>query len=269
MAKAPKRPQHKTRSAQTLYYDIETAPNIGEFWDVKQPYNIIRTLRYSYMLSVAWQINDGPIFCKALPDFPLYTRDKHDDYALVKFLHKLISDADISIGHNGDNFDDKYSNARFIHHRLGPPSPRKTRDTLKLSKRVTKQVSHRLDELARYYGIGSKLPHTGKHLWEEVTDKVYHPKAWKTMREYNKHDVYLLKEVATLLLPWDNTKTTNPNLITRKAAVCPKLGCGSTLNHRRGKEYVTGGYRWKFQCLSCLGWFTEKEIQKMTKLVYS
>lgn len=222
------------------------------------------------MLSVAWKWRgEKTIYSKALPDFPLYQRDKHDDRALVKFLHELFEEADFVIGHNGDNFDIKYSNTRFIVHRLGPPSPKKTRDTLKLSRKFTNTASHRLDSLAQLYGIGGKLPHTGKSLWDDCEDKVYHPKSWALMKRYNEHDVYLLDGLATLLLPWDNTKTANPNLITREAAVCPKLGCGSTRNHRRGKEFVAAGYKWKYQCLSCLGWFSEKEVQPMTKLKYA
>src|SRR5437868_14709279 len=100
----------------------------------------------------------------ALPDYPLYKRDRTDDRALVKDLWKMMNEADIIVAHNGNSFDIKYANTRFIVHRLDPPAPYKSADTLKIARQVARFPSNKLDELARTFGIDRKLPTTGKHL---------------------------------------------------------------------------------------------------------
>ena len=251
-----------------LMFDLECSPSRGYFYDYKKEYNIIEIDQHTYMLSIAWKWKgEETIHCKALPDFPLYKRDKHDDYELVKFLHGLISQAAFVIGHNGDSFDIKYANTRFLKHRLGPPEPYKTRDTLKLSRKFSHQPTHRLDALAKFHGIGQKLPHTGKHLWFACMSSKYDAAAWRLMKRYNKHDVYLLDKIHDLYAPWDTGPS--DNLIHRTAAVCPKIGCGSTRRWRQGRRYVKGGFKYQYQCLNCMGWYTENEIQKLPKLTFS
>lgn len=254
---------------RVLEFDIETAPALGYFYDYKNPYNIIDIKEQGYILAIAWKWRgEKTVHCKGLPDFKLYKKSKRDDYELVKFLHALMSEADFLIGHNGDNFDIKYANARFIKHRLGPPEPYKTRDTLKLSRKTSHLPSHRLDALGKYYDLGEKLPHTGKHLWFQCMADEYNAAAWNMMKRYNRHDVVLLDRLATLLLPWDPVSP-NPSLITRVNGVCPKLGCQSTRRQQRGKRYVSGGYKLQYQCLGCGGWYCEQEIYKLPKLTYA
>jgi DNA polymerase elongation subunit (family B) len=96
----------------------------------------------------------------ALPDYPLFKRDKENDRDLVKDLYDVFDEADILIAHNGDRFDIRKSNARFIQHGLKPPITYKTIDTLKIARRQKfKFDSNRLNDLGHISGSGQAPAH--------------------------------------------------------------------------------------------------------------
>lgn len=248
---------------RTLLYDIENTPNLGWFYDDKNPYCILETEQQSFIHSVAWQWEgEETIHVRALPDYPLYKRDRKDDYALIKEIHGLFEQADIIIGHNSDNFDNKKVTARLIYHRFDPPPPFKTADTLKLARKIQLSGSNRLDALAKYYNLGAKLPNTGKDLWLPIARGKATPKDWAAMKAYNKHDVYLLSRLWPLLRPWG--KTPNLNLLTRLNN-CP--ACGSALRSKRGHVYTMTTEAQRYVCLQCGKWYSDKP-EKVARRVY-
>lgn len=197
--------QPKTRIA---FFDIETAPNLGWTWG-KYEQNVIDFKNDWYMLSFAFKWKGGKVRTYALPDYPRYNRDKQDDKDLVRDLWKLMNEADLIVAHNGDAFDIKKANARFIYHRLDPPSPYKTFDTLKAVRRVASFTSNKLDDLGRDLHLGRKIPHTGKNLWFDCMRGDL--KAWKLMRKYNAQDVELLERLYLRIRDW-----TKPPKIIKK-----------------------------------------------------
>src|SRR5271154_1089112 len=181
-------------SPKVLLLDIETAPNLSWVWG-RWEQNVIDVHTDWYMLSFAWKWQGTDIVrCRALPDYPkIYAKDRENDHDLVLDLWDLLDKADIVIAHNGDAFDLKKSFARFAFHRMKPPSPFKTIDTLKIARKFFKFDSNKLDDLGHTLGCGRKLPHTGKHLWLGCM----HGKAgaWALMKRYNQHDIILLERV--------------------------------------------------------------------------
>lgn len=229
--------------------DIETAPNLGWVWGMWEQ-NVIDFKKSWYMLSfsVKW-LGDKRGKTYALPDFgPQYNKDPECDKALVKELWKVLDEADIVIAHNGDAFDIKKSNARFIAHNLPPPRPFKTIDTLKIARRHFKFDSNKLDNLGQYLGVGRKMPHTGKHLWLGCMRG--EPRAWRMMRRYNAADVELLERVYLRLRPW---ATTHPNLNNyTRACGCPT--CQSKNIHKRGFQVTRRGKYPRLHCQDCGAW---------------
>lgn len=238
-----------------LLIDLECTPNRGWYFDASKEYNILETDQYSFIHSIAYQWEgEKKIHILALPDFPLYKRDKKNDYALLKEVHKLFDDADIIIAHNGDNFDIKKINARLIYHRFDPPAPYKTADTLKLARKVQNSGSNRLDALARYYGLGKKLANTGKDLWLPIARGEATAKDWADMKAYNIHDVYLMALLWPLLRPW--SKTPNINMMTRRMGACP--ACGSQNLVPRGHVYTLTTEAQRLKCGKCGKWSQER-----------
>jgi uncharacterized protein YprB with RNaseH-like and TPR domain len=234
------------REPRIAFIDIETAPSLGFFFDKWKENNIIATKCDWYMLSFAvkW-FGEKRVRTYALPDYGLFKRDKENDRELIKDLHAVFDEADILIAHNGDRFDIRKSNARFIQHGLKPPSQYKTIDTLKVARRYFKFDSNRLNDLGQSLGVGKKLPHTGSHLWLSCMAGV--PSAWRIMRRYNARDVELLERVYEKLKPW---AVTHPNLNLYSGRIaCPT--CQSTHFKKRGLHYLKSTVRQRMLCLDC------------------
>lgn len=102
-----------------LLYDIETMSNVAYVWG-KYEQDVIAYIQEGYMLSWSAKWLDGKQITKGLNDYKGYKPNTPDDKALVSELYELISEADIVIAHNGDRFDVKKMNTRFIYHKLTP-----------------------------------------------------------------------------------------------------------------------------------------------------
>lgn len=245
-----------------LLIDLETAPSLGYVWG-KWEQNVIEFERDWYILSFSYKwLGDRTAKVVSLPDFKTaYKEDQEDDKWLCLGLRNLFDEADIIIGHNGDNFDIKKANARFITHGFSVPSPYKTVDTLKLARKHFKFDSNKLDDLAKYLNIGRKENVGGFATWKGCMtgDK----KAWKKMVSYNKQDVELLEKVYNKLKPWSSTHP-NVNILDNKTNSCPI--CGSDKIQRRGFSITKTNKFQRIQCVSCGGWSRMRLPEKINKL---
>ena len=239
----------KVAAPRIAFFDIETAPNLGYTWG-KWEQNVISFKSSWYLLSFAVRYaGEKKTTTYALPDYPGYAKNKECDKALTKQLYKMMASADIVVGHNGDRFDIKKANARFIYHGLPPTPPYKTIDTLKIAKQRFAFTSNKLDDLGAYLKVGRKLPHTGFHLWLGCMSGDM--KAWRLMRRYNAQDVDLLVRVYEKLKPWANN---HPNLkLYHDREGCPT--CLSTKVQRRGVMVKLSSKRHRFHCQDCGVWF--------------
>lgn len=235
------------------FFDIENGPSLGYFWGKLWETSILRVEQPWYMLSFSYKwLGEKKVYTHSLPEYPGYNRNPEDDSSLLRDLHKLFDEADVLIAHNGDRFDIRKSNARFIINGMTPPSPYKTIDTLKVARRYFHFESNKLNDLARYFGLGQKLVHTGFDLWARCMRK--DPKAWDMMCRYNRHDIVLLEGVYQRLKPY---MVNHPDLTlyTDKPdnPECPT--CKSTHVTRQGfKVSRTRKYR-QYKCQDCASWF--------------
>jgi uncharacterized protein YprB with RNaseH-like and TPR domain len=232
-----------------LYFDIETAPNLSYVWGHFEQ-NVIEHEREWYLLCVSyrWEHEKTTHVC-SLIDFPDdYKKDPENDYNVTKKLWELLNEADIVIAHNGDKFDIRKANARFIAHNLGPTSPVRQIDTLKVARRYFMFNSNKLDHLGQHLGIGRKVDTGGFETWAGCMRGDM--KAWKLMIKYAKQDVDLLRNVYLKLRPW---MTNHPNLnVYDGECNCPT--CGSDDLQRRGQKYTQTGSYQQWYCNSCGAW---------------
>lgn len=236
-------------SPRIAFYDLENSPSLGWYYDRYKEGNIVADEQDWFMLSFAWQwADEKKVHVKALCDYPGYAKNKTDDSPLIKDLWKLFDEADVLIAHNGDRFDRRKSNSRFLGCGLPPPSPYKTVDTLKVARRQFMQGSNSLQSLGTFLGLGGKLPTTGWHTWRGCIDG--DPKAWGTIKRYNKRDVSLLKSVYERLLPWIPNHP-DMRVYTGKASC---RNCGSHHLQMRGEERTLTTIKQRYQCKSCNHW---------------
>jgi hypothetical protein len=243
-----------------LVLDIETLPNQAFVWGTYDQ-NVIRFIKQSCIatFSAKW-LGDKKMISRALIDYSGYVPGSYDDQHLVRDLWELVDQADIIIAHNGNGFDFKVCNARFIFHDLKPPSPFKTIDTKKIFKEIARFNTNKLDDLCQLLGIGAKIK-TDFDLWEGCIngDK----KSWKLMVQYNERDVKMLEELYLKALPWVKD---HPNLTLWTQGLCPK--CGSHQVQYRGYQVTTTRLYRRFQCVNCGGWGRvvkcEKDVKALT-----
>jgi predicted RNA-binding Zn-ribbon protein involved in translation (DUF1610 family) len=239
-------PDQKSR---IIFLDVENSPSVGYVWG-KYDQTVIDFKADWFMLSFAYKVL-GEKFTRvhALIDYPGFNKSKDNDKKLMQELWKVLDGADIVIGHNLDKFDIRKANARFLIHGMPPPSPYRTVDTLKISRKAFKLNSNALDDLARYLGIGRKLKHIGFPLWLGCMNG--DPKSWVIMKRYNVKDVELLERVYFAMRPW---ATNHANVNRGELLACPK--CGSKNVQRRGFEYTLLRQKQRYQCSNCRGWYS-------------
>lgn len=240
----------KPRKPRILLYDIETQANLAYVWQ-KYETNIIAYHRHWFMLSFAYKwLGEDKTHVKALPDYPEYKKNMHDDKRLVSDLWKLFDEADVVIAHNGRQFDIKKTNARFIKHQMPPPSPYKIIDTREVAKSYFKFDSNSLDDLGDYLGVGRKIKIVGGfQLW--IDCEKGDPTAWNNMKKYNKQDVALLERVYNAMLPY---MSNHPNiaLMSGNTVACPN--CGSFKVTKQGFKYTRVTKSQQYKCQSCGSW---------------
>jgi uncharacterized protein YprB with RNaseH-like and TPR domain len=242
-------PKPASSGPRIIFYDIETAPSLGYFFDKYKENNIVATVRDWFMLSFSYKVKgEKKIHYHCLADYPGYDRDRTNDKALVTDIHRLVfSQADCLIGHNIVSFDARKARTKFITHNLPPVFPAKTIDTLKLFRRLAKFDSNRLNDLGEALGLGGKLVHTGWDLWKRCING--DRKAWAQMGRYNKRDVDLLEKVYERIAPWHPS----PPILVHGDG-CPT--CHSHKVQRRGWNIARKSRTARMQCQDCGQWFS-------------
>ena len=143
--------------AKILYLDIETSPNVGYTWG-KWDQNVIefiqewRLLGMCYMWEHEGKVKD--VYPKNVTKY-----DYRDDRELVARVWDLLDEADFVVAHNGDKFDLKKLNARFVAHDMGAPTPYISIDTLKMARSAFQFNANNLDALGQHLKLGKKVKH--------------------------------------------------------------------------------------------------------------
>jgi hypothetical protein len=237
-----------TKLPKILYYDLETAPNLSFVWGHYEQ-NVIEHDREWYILcfSYMWE-GDKHAKVHSLDQMPEYSKDREDDKQLLGSLWEMMDRADVTIAHNGDKFDMKKSNARFLHNGMGPPSPTKQIDTLKMARSAFAFNSNKLGDLANRLGHGVKEATGGFSTWKGCM--AGDPKAWTKMRKYAKQDTALLPLIYHDLKPWMKNHPSF-NLMTGQASSCPTC-CASEENiTKRGFMFTKTGTYQRYYCKAC------------------
>lgn len=243
------------RSPRIAFFDIETAPILGYTWEMFEA-NVFHVVQPTYMLCYSIKMADSKkIKTRRLCDYPGYQEDKTCDKALATELHEDMAKCDLIVGHNGDSFDLKKSNARFIVHGLQPPPPIKSIDTLKIARKHFKFDSDKLDNIGRYLKVGCKTPNMSKDIWLGCIDG--DPVAWGKMGRYNAQDVRLLEAVFHRVAPWYSS---HPNLPAYSGASgCPT--CQSANVQMRGFNVAKSRRTQRLQCQDCGHWFSGAAVK--------
>lgn len=232
-----------------LLFDIETCHNIVAAFQLKvdyiQPQNILQE-RHLISICYKWLGEKTVHSISLLDDMERFNNNPHDDYYICSEFHKVLSEADVIVGHNSDKFDIKVVEGRMLINKLPPLPPVLKIDTLKIAKSRFSFNSNKLDYLGHVLGCGRKI-HTDNSLWLKVL--AGNVKAIHSMVKYNKQDVRLLEQVFFKLRPYISKLPSSQH-----GLLCQKPGCGSAKIQMRGvSRNATRTYQ-RYQCQTCGGW---------------
>jgi uncharacterized protein YprB with RNaseH-like and TPR domain len=227
-----------------LFFDIETSPNLGLFWEAGFKKNIdysnIIKEREIICICYKWE-NDKTTY-------GLTWDSKQSDKKLLQDFIKVANQADELVGHNGDKFDLAWIRTRCLFHGLEMFPRYVTIDTLKVARSKFRFNSNRLNYIAKFLGIGQKI-HTDFDLWKNIMlnkDKV----AMEKMVKYCKNDVILLEKVYKQLSPHLEPKTHYGVIFGQDRGTCPECGSDDlTINMRRVN--ASGIKKVIYRCKTC------------------
>jgi len=233
-----------TTKRKRLYFDLESSPNIGFFWQSGYklnigPQNIIKE-RAIICICYKWEDDKETKF--------LTWDSKQSDKKMLQEFAKVMNSADELVGHNGDKFDLAWVRTRCLFHGIEVFPKYTTIDTLKVARSKFKFNSNKLDYIATFLGIGHKIK-TDFSLWTDIVlhkDKV----AMDKMVKYCIMDVILLEKVHKKLSQHIEPKTHFGVIFGADRGSCPECGSDEiVINNRRtsatGTKYV------QFKCKTC------------------
>ncbi|MCH7604950.1 ribonuclease H-like domain-containing protein [Patescibacteria group bacterium] len=231
-----------------LSFDIETSPNKVWSWGIYEvTIGINQVIQEGYVLCWAakW-LGKSKMMSDAIINYPAhFKKDPTSDRKIAETMWKLLDEADIVITHNGDNFDIKWLNTIFLKHKMPPPSPYRSIDTLKASRGSFRFVSNKLAFILKSLGLSQKMENEGFGLW--VKCMIGNKDSWKTMLKYCMQDVKSLEELYYEIRPYIKG---HPNLALyqdESALVC--TACGSKRIGANG-SYTSGTQKYKrYMCL--------------------
>lgn len=239
------------------YYDIESSPHkLAGYALFNQNFSTEQILEPGKITSISFLKGHDKTPTTIGWDFNHATGRGCDKNLLIAFS-KWVQDIDLLIGQNSDSFDWKWINWRLNVHDLPPiKNVSLSLDTLKLSRKVFRPPSHKLDYRSTVYGFGGKISQTMRQILavmagnekEQAERMRYNAKDTLDTRKlfFRELDAYELpKKIENILLSY--TKEERP--------FCMK--CASQRQKRfdverfRTKIKGTNRYRFKFACLRC------------------
>jgi len=224
-----------------LYLDIETFPNVCFTWGL-----------FNQNIGLDSIVESGTTACWAAR----WEGDKKVHYAglnenteaeMVLQIWQLLDDADIVVHYNGRKFDIPILNKEFIKFGLQPPTPYQQIDLLETARRQFRFVSNKLDYVAQFLGLGSKVQHKGMKLWVGCMEG--NERDWKVMKKYNIQDVHLLPKLYKKLLPWINNHPNMALYSEEDVEVC--TNCGSEHLVKKGMEHLATQSYQRYKCMDC------------------
>lgn len=246
----------KYSKPKILSFDLEVSPALGWFYPPTYETNILKIEDRQKLMSFAYQwVGEKKITSRCLADMVTYDIYPDSDKELVEQLHYIMSQADILLGQNSDNFDIKMANYFFIRNCLEPIPPTRSLDTKKIAKRYFRFANNKLDNLGEELGIGGKTKITQGDIWYDCFVK-RDRNSWKLMNEYCENDVRI---TTAIYLKMRGFMRSHPNLarLTGDFDSCP--GCGGFNYRVRAYRFTNVSRYQQYSCNECGIYFSDRK----------
>lgn len=223
------------KEVKVLIYDIETSRVQADVWWSGKQYvsgSQITTDPKIITIAYKWLGSDNVEYLK-------WDKKQSDEKLVRKFLVEY-NKADMVIGFNNDNFDNRWINARALKYDLEVNTFVKSFDIMKQAKRLFRLPGYSMNYIAKYVGVETKLQHSGLAMWEAIQygTKKEAKKAMKLMIDYNVQDIIVTEQVYLRLRKYMKNPIHLGVLKGKAKTSCPV--CGGT-DVKLHKTTVTPG----------------------------
>jgi len=231
--------------ARICSIDIETTPSQSMVFKTgKQHISHNQLLTEPKISTVTYKfLGEKPVLLR-------WNNKKQCDKGLVQRLSEILPQCHYVIGHNYQNYDDKFIQARALLNGLPPIPNYNIFDTYKEAKKVLTLPSLKLDYLAYVLFNDQKLDNGGMSTFIDVAQGDID--ALEHMGNYNIKDTYLTEQVFLKLLPYTDHTGSFSLVVNGDQDGCS--ACGSTNIGTRGYRYTRKSKQQRYQCNNCGKW---------------
>lgn len=208
-----------------LIYDIETPRLLFElWWSGRQWVNGNDAVDEPRILSISWKwVGEDKVHAAN------WDLIKQTDKDMMKQFMEEYNKADIVVGINNNNFDNRWINARAMKHKLPINTFVRSVDVQKQVKKLCRLPSYSLKYLCEFFDVEhKKLSHEGITMWRKIQYGTPDERGeyMSKMIEYNVGDILATEALFLRLLPYLNLQAHLGVLDGNKPYSCPM--CGET-----------------------------------------
>ena len=179
--------------AKILIYDIETCRVPAKvFWTGKTYINHTQLREEPRVISVSWKWLGE----EKIESLSWDLKTQSDEELIEKFL-EVYNSADLVVGFNNKNFDDRWINARAMKYNLFVNVYVKSFDIIKQCKRLFRLPSYAMSYIAKFMGVTLKQNHEGIIMWDMIEDGTPEQQIeyLEKMIQYNMGDIVTTEEL--------------------------------------------------------------------------
>lgn len=242
----------RSKLPRILIFDTETSPMEIFTWGLyrnqhPQIHQVIKD--WSFLCWSAKWLCESEIFSGTVKPKEAHNRK---DGSIIERIWGLFNEADIVAAHNAANFDVRRLNARFKVNGLGPPTPYRVIDTLKVAQKNFAYASHKLEWLCKQLNVDQKKDPQGFTLWVDcVSGEKRAKKALARMQKYCDQDIRALEDLYMELAPWIKSGPNAGVYVETDRPICPNAACGS-MDLTYDGYYTTAVSKFRaFRCDAC------------------
>ena len=173
---------------------------------------------------------------------------------ITKSLWNLMKDYDVTVSHNGINFDIPMIRTFFLKENLGLPNRFRNIDTCQIARSNFRFQSNRLDYICRELGLNDGKTDTNIDLWKKCYDG--DQESLDYMQTYNINDILILEDLLNIFKPYIPSF---PNVAVYgdiEESQCPY--CGGANFKDNGYWFTPNGKFNSYRC-ECKAIFRSKE----------
>ena len=204
-----------------LIYDIETSRmKVSTWWTGKQFVNHTQIYEEAKIITIAYKwLGEDNVFS--------LTWDKYkSDEDMIRRFMDVYNMADMIIGQNSDNFDNRWVQARAMKYGIRFNTYIKSFDIIKQTKRLFRLPSYSMAFITKFLGVEEKMQHEGMIMWEMIENgtREQHDEYLTKMLQYNVQDVIATEDMYLKLRPYMGHKIHIGKLNHAENYSCPNCG---------------------------------------------